>query len=75
MYKGTINPLDTITVNVANPKRGQSHAVFAMYVNGQTVDAFKASVVEAGLRPNKAAAHGDVRWDLARGFISLTPAS
>jgi hypothetical protein len=51
-----------ITVLVSeNPKRGKSAEVFANYRNGITVEEF----VKAG------GSTGDVRWDIAHGFISI----
>jgi hypothetical protein len=69
----TINPNAIITNVVANPKRGVSRLRFACYKNGQTVAQYQkavAALVKAGKVP-KNYALADIKWDTARGFITL----
>lgn len=58
------SPTVTGTIKVlaaANPKRGDSAARFALYVNGMSV----AQALAAGVWP------ADLRWDLAHKFIEV----
>lgn len=66
-------PQDVITVNVPNPKIGKSQMRYALYSNGMTVAQYKQLVFDARLGP-KTLAGQDLRWDVARGFITITPA-
>jgi hypothetical protein len=62
-----INPNHFVIVKCANPKRAgtASHARFAKYRNGATVAANIA--IEGGPRMD------DIRWDLLRNHIELSP--
>jgi hypothetical protein len=62
----TFNRLDTISAVKANPKKSGSaaHARYARYKVGMSV----SEALAAGLRQE------DLRWDFARGFITLAPA-
>lgn len=64
----TISGSETITVlSPTNPKRAGSaaHANFAAYRDGMTVDQYGAAI------RSFVKAKGNVRWDVAHGFIRL----
>lgn len=64
----TWGPNSVITVNVANPKIGKSAARFALYTNGMLVHQYTSAV------GNKTLANADLRWDSARGYVTITNA-
>jgi hypothetical protein len=66
----TWGPNSIITVNVANPKKGDSLHRFALYQNGMSVAQYVAAVVGAGLA-KASKANSDLRWDSARKFITI----
>jgi hypothetical protein len=52
-----------------NPKRGKSRDRFALYQNGQTVEAYIARSIKAG--NTSSIARADLRWDLGKGLIAV----
>jgi hypothetical protein len=63
---------DVITVNTPNPKKGKSYHRYALYANGMTVAEYAKALADAGLG-GKTLANADLRWDMARNFISISP--
>lgn len=55
-----------------NPKRegSASHARFALYATGETVEAYIVACVEA--KQQRRAARADIDWDVKHKFIELT---
>jgi hypothetical protein len=65
-------PTDVITlVTTANPKSGASKARYALYKDGMLVSEYAAAVVGLGGKNTKTLANADLRWDVARGFITI----
>src|SRR5215471_8007031 len=65
---------DVITLLVVkNPKSKKSAARYALYKSGMTVAEYGQAVVDGG-HGNKTLANADLRWDVAREFISIAPA-
>lgn len=56
-----------ITVNVPNPKTGKSAARYALYGPVGATTTVAAYLAAGGRR-------ADIAWDVARGFITVTPA-
>jgi hypothetical protein len=67
-------PTDVITLlQPANPKTGASKARYALYKDGMLVSEYAAAVVGLGGKNTKTLANADLRWDVARGFITIAP--
>lgn len=69
------DPLLTKKIRVVadkNPKREKSasHARFALYASGQTVESYIVRCVEKGQL--RRAARADIDWDVKHKFIELT---
>jgi hypothetical protein len=72
----TWQPNSIITVVASNPKTGASRARYALYTTGMSVAQYAQAVVGLGGKNTKTLANADLRWDVARGFITIeTPAS
>ena len=67
------NSVITLMVT-ANPKQGKSRDRYALYTTGLTVAAYQKAVVAGGYG-NTTKATADLRWDVQRGFITITPAA
>ena len=66
---------DIITlVQSANPKKGKSLHRYAEYRDGMTVAEYAEALKAKGLG-GKTLANADLRWDVARNFISIAPKS
>jgi hypothetical protein len=66
---------DIITlVQSANPKKGKSLYRYAEYRDGMTVAEYAEALKAKGLG-GKTLANADLRWDVARNFISIAPKS
>jgi hypothetical protein len=63
---------DVITVLAANTKKGKSFHRYALYTTGMTVAEYAQALKDAGLG-GKTLANADLRWDVARKFISIAP--
>ena len=59
-------------VVTANPKKGASHARYALYATGLTVAQYQKAVVAGGYG-NTTKATADLRWDVQRGYITIAP--
>jgi hypothetical protein len=65
---------DIITlVQPNNPKSGKSKNRYDLYTNGMSVADYATAVVNHG--GSKTLANADLRWDVARGFITIAPAA
>ncbi len=62
---------DIITLNTPNPKSGKSKERYELYVTGMSVSEYAQAVVMHG--GSKTLANADLRWDVARNFISISP--
>ena len=63
-----------ITVKASeNPKRGKSAGAFDVYKTGMTVAAFKTAYAAYKAKPGSRTcpALNHIKWDIARGFITL----
>jgi len=68
-------PSSIITLVAPNGKSGKSKARYDLYRSGMTVAEY-ADAVKAGGHGGKTLANADLRWDVARGFITIAaPAS
>ena len=63
-------PSSIITLVAPNGKSGKSKARYDLYRSGMTVAEY-ADAVKAGGHGGKTLANADLRWDVARGFITI----
>lgn len=71
-----VDPMLTKKVTIAtegkkNPKKegSKSHARFALYKDGMTVQAYLEASVAAG--QDRKAARADLKWDTDHGFVTI----
>lgn len=72
--RSKINPASIIATVVENPKKAgsRSHARFALYRAGATVQDFIDACVAAGFPAKEA--NADISWDRRKGFITIKEA-